>query len=70
MGKKVVHRRKSHKIETIDKAECVVLLLDYGATREQIMRWFSISDRTLRNYLKIRGRSNPVGRPPRDHVTD
>lgn len=47
--------RTYHKIDTCDKADSVVLLLDAGVTREQIMRWFQISDRTLRWYLKQGG---------------
>ena len=45
--------RTYHKTDTCDKADSVVILLDAGVTREQIMSWFQISDRTLRWYLKL-----------------
>lgn len=55
--------RTYYKIDTCDKADSICILLDAGVTREQIMCWFQISDRTLRWYLKLRGRVNKVGRP-------
>lgn len=63
MESKNIKCRKTYKIETVDKAECVVLCLDHGATRAQVMDWFGICERTVTTYLRIMGKSNPVGRP-------
>ena len=46
--------RKYHTIDTCDKAEVIAhLIKDYGVPREQVLRWFGISERTLRWYLKL-----------------
>ena len=58
-------KRTYHKIYTCDKAVAVIILLDAGVTREQVPRWFGLSDRTLRWYLKQGGDAKAVGRPER-----
>ena len=56
--------RKYHTIDTCDNAEVIAhLIKDYGVPREQICWWSRISDRTLRWYLRLGGRPNPVGSP-------
>ena len=59
-----MRQRTYHKIDTCDKADALAHLIQLGCTREQLCRWFGISDRTLRWYLNISAvAKRPVGRP-------